>query len=98
MTSGLRYDERSILRCVVCGAEIRPALARLGSLRCHDCRDHLGPATDADSNWARSVRLLGVLRGAIERGREVMRRLLAPAEPLSPDTPSRVRGRGVRND
>ena len=25
--------------CLACGAEIEAALSRLGSLRCHDCRD-----------------------------------------------------------
>ena len=29
--------------CLSCGAELAPTLARLASLRCHDCRDSNAP-------------------------------------------------------
>ena len=31
--------EAGLSTCLACGAEIESALSRLGSLRCHDCRD-----------------------------------------------------------
>jgi hypothetical protein len=32
--------------CVVCGGTIADVLSRLGSTRCHDCRDGVRPAQD----------------------------------------------------
>lgn len=30
----------AVLTCIDCGAGLAGALARLGSLRCHECREH----------------------------------------------------------
>jgi tRNA(Ile2) C34 agmatinyltransferase TiaS len=44
--------ESTAFSCVACGGDLAPSLGRLGSMRCHDCREtHLHvarPETDAD--------------------------------------------------
>ena len=48
MTSPLTWAQTAALNprtpiCLSCGAELAATLARLASLRCHDCRDAHAP-------------------------------------------------------
>ena len=42
--------------CVGCGGAIAPVLSRLGSTRCHDCRDGVATVKAAGSAWAAGPR------------------------------------------
>ena len=45
-------------RCVACGGPVADVLWRLGSPRCHDCRDHGRPANPAIiKDWAEAQRV-----------------------------------------
>jgi hypothetical protein len=53
--SGARFRARAVVGpvvCVGCGGTIAEVLSRLGSTRCHDCRDGVPPRNEVDSTRA----------------------------------------------
>jgi hypothetical protein len=48
----------SVMRCLYCGEALAGCLARLGSLRCHDCREQpcAGRVTPDALIWSRTGR------------------------------------------